>query len=180
MSDDRLKKPASQPQTEGMRSNRALEDRAVTENREISDAERLKVLSSGYLQIKLPNLPAIAGYHTCWLSTNNPGDTVAWRLQLGYQLLTPAEVPGWQHGTCASPDYAGYVGVHEMIGAKIRTDLYEKLMKHMHHDEPNSMEVGIKSQLEQIQGDAESAGGRIDLEDGMKDLGRTVAVPASW
>jgi len=180
MTDDRLKKPTTQPTTDGMRSTRALEDRAVTENREVSDEERLKVLSSGFLQIKLPSLPAISGYHTCWLSTNNPGDTVAWRQQLGYQLLTPAEVPGWKHGTCSAPEYSGYVGVNEMIGAKIRQDLFEKIMQHLHHDEPNSMEVGIRANIERIQGDAESAGGRVELEEGMKELGRTAAAPTSW
>lgn len=180
MTDERIKKPTAQASSEDPRANRAMQDRAITENRELSDEERLKILSTGFLQVKLPSLPAIQGYHTCWLSTNNPGDTVAWRLQLGYQLLTPADVPGWKHGTCATPEYVQYVGVNEMIGAKIRQDLFERIMKHMHHDEPNSMEAGIRAQIEQYQADAEKAGARIELEEDMKTFGKSQPVPASW
>jgi hypothetical protein len=177
MADDRLKKETP---TRDERAPRALQDRAVTENRQMTDDERLKVLSSGYLQIKLPNLPEIDGYHVCWLSTNNPGDTIAWRLQLGYELLTPAEVPGWQHGTCAAEQYTGYVGVNEMLGAKIRLDLWHRIMKHLHHDEPSQIESGIRSQIDAAKGEAEQLGTKILEEEGTQALGKYTPAPASW
>jgi hypothetical protein len=180
MSDDRLKKSAQPEPQNADRSSRAMQDRAVTERREISDDERLEMLKIGTAQIKLPNLPTISGYHTCWLSTNNPSDTIAWRQQMGYELLTPADVPGWVHGNCANDQYSSFVGVNEMLGAKIRVDLYNRIMQYMHHDEPHAMESGIRSQIESVQSEAATAGGRVDIEDGMKDLGKSQQAPTSW
>lgn len=180
MSDDRLKKSTAASAETAGRLSRALEDRAVTENREITDADRLKVLSSGFLQIKLPNLPEIPGYHTCWLSTNNPADTIAWRLQVGYELLKATDVPGWKHGTCATSEYSEYVGVNEMIGSKIRTDLYHKIMQHLHHDEPMATEAGIRGLIDTAKGEAESVGSRVEEEEGTQALGKHAPVPQSW
>jgi len=181
MSDDLLKKPVKAPAAaDAGRTARAMEDRPVAESRELSDDERLEIVRHGFAQNKLPNLPSIPGYHTCWLSTNNPSDTISWRQQIGYELLKPADVPGWIHGNCADERFQGYVGVNEMIGARIRTDLFNRIMTHMHHAEPNAMEAGIRSQIDSYSEDAASQGGRIDVEEGMKDLGKTTAVPASW
>lgn len=182
MSDDLLKKPvkAQTPADNAGRTARAMEDRAVTESRELSDDERLEIVRHGFAQNKLPNLPTIPGYHTCWLSTNNPSDTISWRQQIGYELLKPADVPGWIHGNCSDERFQGFVGVNEMIGARIRIDLFNRIMDHMHHSEPQAMEAGIRSQIDSYASDAESSGGRIDVEEGMKELGKTVRAPTSW
>lgn len=184
--DERLKKPSTPAKpdllTETMRDaqSRGMEDRSVTEKRELSDDERLEMVRTGFMQIKLPDLPALPGYHTCWLSSTSTTDTIAWRLQVGYELLKPEEVPGWQHGNCAEERFTGYVGVNEMVGAKIKESLYKRLMKMLHHDEPNAMEVGIKSQLDQYKGDAEEAGSKLEMSEDMEALGRNKPAPVSW
>lgn len=180
MNDQPLKKSAKPDANSADRTDRTMQDRAITENRELSDDDRVEMLRSGFLQTKLPNLPEIPGYHVCWLSTTNASDTIAWRQQIGYELLKPADVPGWIHGTCSHELFSGYVGVNEMIGAKIRKDLYDRVMRTLHHDEPAAMEAGIRRNIDGYAEDAESSGGRIEMEEGTARLGKHVEAPRSW
>jgi hypothetical protein len=71
-SDERLKKNSG----EG-REDRAMQNRAVTENREISDDDRLDMFRQQFFQAALPDLPKIPGFHVCWLTTTNPRTDLA-------------------------------------------------------------------------------------------------------
>ena len=59
--DDRLKKELGVS-----RQPRAAEDRQVTENRVISDDERLEMFRLQLYNDALPVIPDIPGYHECW------------------------------------------------------------------------------------------------------------------
>ena len=84
MNDERLKKTA-----DVSRQSRAATDRAVTENRLISDDDRVEMFRSQFFQDALPDLPKIPGYHTCWLTTTNPRDSIQMRIRLGYEPIKP-------------------------------------------------------------------------------------------
>ena len=79
MSDERLKKSAES------RTSRAMKDRAVTENRQISDDERVEMFRQQFFNSALPDLPPVPGFHLCWLTTTNPRDSIPMRLRLGYE-----------------------------------------------------------------------------------------------
>src|SRR5688572_24268195 len=85
-------------------SDRESDDRENQE-RDISDDERLELFRMAMFQNQLPSLPALPGWHLCWLTTANPRDSIQGRLRLGYQLLRPEEVPGWEHNILTSGQY---------------------------------------------------------------------------
>ena len=114
MSDERFRKSAG----EG-RESRAMRDRAVTENREISDEERVEMFRQQFFQSSLPDLPKIPGWHTCWLTTTNPRDSIQMRIRLGYQPVKPEDVPGWEYATLKTGDWVGFIGVNEMLAFKL-------------------------------------------------------------
>lgn len=99
--DERLKKSADN------RENRAMADRAVTEDREISDNERVEMFRQQFFQSALPDLPKLNGWHTCWLTTTNPRDSIQTRLRLGYQPIKPEDVPGWEYATVKTGEWNG-------------------------------------------------------------------------
>ena len=73
MTDERLKKSAGDN-----RQSRAVEDRTKTENRALSDDERVEMFRQQFFQSSLPDLPKIPGWHMCWppsLSTQPTGWT---------------------------------------------------------------------------------------------------------
>ena len=70
--DDRLKKE----QLSVSRRDRAMDDRQATENRELSDDERLEMFRMQLYNDALPNIPDIPGFHVCWLTTTNKNDTI--------------------------------------------------------------------------------------------------------
>ena len=94
MSDERIKKSTGLG-----REDRKMEDRAVSENREINEDERVAMFRQQFFQSSLPDLPKIDGYHTCWLTTTNPRDSLQGRIRLGYEPVKPEDVPGVN--TCA-------------------------------------------------------------------------------
>ena len=57
MSDERLKKSAGDNRTV-----REMEDRTKTENRELSDDERVEMFRQQFFQSSLPDLPKIPGW----------------------------------------------------------------------------------------------------------------------
>ena len=65
----------------GERADRHMQDRAVTENRELSDDERVAEFRQQYFQSALPDIPKIEGYHVCWLTTENPRDPIHARMR---------------------------------------------------------------------------------------------------
>jgi hypothetical protein len=170
--DERLKKYA-----DPARRSRAMEDRAVTESRELSDDDRVQMFRDAFYQSALPDLPPIPGYHVCWLSSTNPRDSIQGRFRLGYEPVTPDEVPGWEYATLKTGEYAGMIGVNEMIAAKLPMRLYARLMREAHHDAPQREEGRIAQTLDDMASRAKGSKSRMIEEDGMSDLRDSPAEP---
>jgi hypothetical protein len=164
-SDERLKKT----QGEG-REDRAMSDRAVTENREISDTDRLDMFRQQFFQAALPDLPKIPGYHVCWLTTTNPRDTINMRQRLGYEPVKPEDIPGWEASSIKSGEWTGFIGVNEMLAFKIPTSLYEKYMQEAHHDAPLRELEKLTDTSDFMKQQAQSSGTTLFEGDGMQDM----------
>jgi hypothetical protein len=165
MTDDaRLKK-----NTES-RENRAMTDRVVTENREISDDARVEMFRQQFFQSALPDLPPIPGWHMCWLTTTNPRDSIHVRMRLGYEPVKPEDIPGWEHVSVKTGEYAGFIGVNEMLAFKLPMSLYEKFMREAHHDAPNREEEKLTDTADFMAQQARGSNSQIVEGDGMGDL----------
>jgi len=163
--DERLKKSAGDS-----RGDRAMVDRAVTENREISDEDRLDMFRQQFFQASLPDLPKIPGYHVCWLTTTNPRDTVNMRMRLGYEAIKPEDVPGWESTSIKTGDWSGFIGVNEMLAFKLPLSLYEKYMQEAHHDAPLRELEKLTDTTEFLKQQTQTTGSRIFEGDGTQDL----------
>ena len=163
--DDRLKKELGVS-----RQSRAAEDRPVTENREISEDERLEMFRMNLYNDALPNIPDIPGYHVCWLTTTNKNDTIQMRMRLGYELIRGDDVPGMELVTQKTGEYAGCVAVNEMIAAKLPLSLYYRYMQEAHHDAPLREEDKLAETAELMREQAERSGGRLYEGDGMSEM----------
>jgi len=152
------------------RRSRAMEDRVVTENRELSDDDRVQMFRDAFYQHALPDLPEIPGFHLCWLSTTNPRDSVQARFRLGYEPVKPEEAPGWEYASIKTGEYAGLIGVNEMIAAKIPTRLYLRLMREAHHDAPLREEERMVSENDAMRDRARNSKSQLYEEDGIEDL----------
>jgi len=164
MSDERLKKSAEN------RTDRAMEDRAVSENRSLTDDERVEMFRQQMFQSALPDLPKIPGYHACWLTTTNPRDSIQVRLRLGYEPIKPEDIPGWEYVTVKTGEWAGFIGVNEMLAFKLPVSLYEKYMQEAHHDAPMREEEKLSDTAEFMQQQARASGSNLSMGDGMSDL----------
>ena len=163
--DDRLKKELGVS-----RQSRAAEDRPVTENREISEDERLEMFRMNLYNDALPNIPDIPGYHVCWLTTTNKNDTIQMRIRLGYELIRGDDVPGMDLVTQKTGEYAGCVAVNEMIAAKLPLSLYYRYMQEAHHDAPLREEDKLAETAELMREQAERSGRRLLEGDGMSEM----------
>lgn len=166
MTDERFKKPAGEN-----RVSRAMEDRAVTENREISDDERVAMFRQQFFQSSLPDLPNIPGWHTCWLTTTNPRDSIQTRIRLGYEAVKPEDVPGWEYATLKTGDWAGFIGVNEMLAFKLPLSLYEKYMREAHHDAPLREEEKLTDTAEFMEQQARASNSRLMVGEGNMEMG---------
>ena len=155
------------------RRARDAEDRTVTERRDLSDDERLDLFRNTLFNDVLPDLPDIPGYHVCWLSTTHQSDTIPRRMRLGYEPVKPTEVAGMEFATLKTGEYAGFVGVNEMVAFKLPLTLYKAFMQEAHHNEPARQVEAIEAQIDTLKGQAERDGGRIVEGDGMEELRRS-------
>jgi hypothetical protein len=169
MSDERLKKTADN------RESRAMADRAVTENREISEDERVEMFRQQFFQSALPDLPKLPGWHTCWLTTANPRDSIQMRLRLGYEPIKLEDVPGWEYATLKTGDWAGFIGVNEMLAFKLPISLYEKFMQEAHHSAPQREEDKLAETAAYLEQQAGASKSRLYKGDGMAELGQNRA-----
>lgn len=164
LEDERLRKDVGDG-----RDDRAMEARAITGNREISDAARLEIFKSKFFGESLPDLPLIPGYHLCWVSTNNSRDTPMARMRMGYEPVTAADIPGWESITVKSGEYIGFIGVNEMLAFKLPTSLYEMYMNEVHHEAPLRQTEGLIA-LNNKMSERQFAPNRHNADDGMRDL----------
>jgi hypothetical protein len=167
MSDERLKKSAGDA-----RESRAMQDRASTENRELSDDERVEMFRQQFYQSSLPDLPKLPGWHMCWLTTTNPRDSIQTRIRLGYEPVKPEDVPGWEYATLKTGDWQGFIGVNEMLAFKLPLSLYEKYMREAHHDAPLREEEKLSDTAEFMEQQARASKSRLDMGDGTSELGQ--------
>jgi hypothetical protein len=170
--DERLKKTA-----DTTRRSRAMDDRRVTESRELSDDDRVQMFRDAFYQSALPDLPEIPGYHVCWLTTTNPRDPIQGRFRLGYEPVKPEEVPGWEYASIKTGEYAGLIGVNEMIAAKLPDRLYYRIMREAHHDAPLREEERITSDMDSMEARARSAKTRMIEEEGFSGMRETPPDP---
>lgn len=146
------------------------EDRTVTERREISDDARLAAFRQQMFNDALPDLPNIPGYHVCWLTTTNPRDSIQMRTQQGYSPVQSEDVPGLEYATLKTGEYAGLIGVNEMLAFKLPLDLYQGYMQIAHHERPRHEEEKIRDAIQAMQQRAEQAGAALIEDEGITDL----------
>ena len=166
-----------------LRADRRMEDRAVTENRVLSDQERLDEFRQSFYQSALPKLPDIPGYHVCWLTTTNPRDSIPSRVRLGYEPIKAADIPGWEYASMKTGEYEGCIGVNEMVAFKLPDHLYQMYMREAHHIQPNFEE----EKLSLARQNAEEAAAQMsrkpvsfELEDGQAEIGRVIPPPSRF
>lgn len=161
--------------TSGVRADRHMQDRNVTQDRELSDDERVAEFRQQYFQSALPDIPKIEGYHVCWLTTENPRDPIHARVRLGYEPIKSHEIPGWEHAQIKTGEWEGCIGVNEMIAFKLPLELYEQYMRINHHEQPLSEEEKLSSQIRAMEAEMNAATKRgtvnLELEDGTAALG---------
>jgi hypothetical protein len=164
--DDRLKKELGDS-----RRTRGHTDRLATENRAYTEDERLEMFRMQLYNDRLPNLPDIPGYHVCWLTTANTGDTIQSRSRMGYELIRAEDVPGMDLIIQKTGDYVGCVMVNEMIAAKLPTSLYLRYMQEAHHDAPLREEEKLEDTAQLMRDQSERSGGRLIESDAMQEIG---------
>lgn len=167
--DNRLKK-SSEYDVVGRRDTRAVEDRKVTESRELSEDDRLEMFRNQLFNDALPDLPQIDGYHLCWLTTTNPRDPIHRRIQLGYEPVKPEEVPGMEYASLKTGEWQGFIGVNEMLAFKLPLSLYEAFMQEAHHNAPLREENKLAEVADMMREQAERAGSALVEGDGIQDL----------
>lgn len=168
--DERLKK--SDFDVVGRRDTRRMEDRKVTESRELTEDDRLEMFRNQLFNDALPDLPQLPGYHLCWLTTTNPRDPIHRRMQLGYEPLRPDEVPGLEYASVKTGEWAGFISVNEMLAFKLPMSLYEAFMQEAHHAAPLREEEKLTDTADMMREQAERAGTTLLEDEGWQDMRR--------
>jgi hypothetical protein len=156
------------------------DERAQTEDRQLTDDERVELFRGSMSQEVLPDLPPIPGYHVFWATTTNPRDSVPNRIRFGYELITAAELgPRWQATSVKTGEaYAGCIMVNEMIAMKIPLSLYERYMRENHHLAPAREEQKLRDTVDSIRAEAERKyKANVLPEEGTAELAREVRAP---
>jgi hypothetical protein len=167
--DSRLKKDADFDVV-NRRDTRRAQNREVTENRDVSEDDRLEMFRNQLFNDALPDLPEIPGYHLCWLTTTNPRDPIHRRMQLGYEPVKPTEVPGMEYASVKTGEWTGFIGVNEMLAFKLPLSLYEKFMQEAHHNAPLREEDKLAEVADMMREQAERAGSTMYEGDGITDM----------
>jgi hypothetical protein len=163
--DERLKKELG-----AGRQSREVEDRKVSENRNVTDDDRLEMFRAQLFNDALPDLPDMPGYHVCWLTTTNPRDPIHRRIQLGYEPIKADEVPGMEFASIKTGEWSGLIGVNEMIAFKLPMGLYQKFMQEAHHDAPLREENKLAETAEIMRQQAEGSGSTLFEGDGLQEM----------
>lgn len=151
-------------------TQRRAENREVTERRDLSDEDRINMFREQLYNDALPDLPPIPGYRTIWLTTTNSRDPIQRRLQLGYEFITPDEVPGYEYATLKTGDYAGIIGVNEMIACKLPERLWNAYMQEAHHNAPLRDEERIRDAVETMMEQAKQSKGALIVDEGFEEM----------
>lgn len=165
MRDERLKKNllAGGRESRGAESTAA---RASADEELVSAQERRKMFRSEWVQEALPTPPEIPGFHLCWLSTTNHYDPIHKRLRMGYEPVKAEEVQGFENLRVKSGENTGFISCNEMVLYKMPQDLYQSIMRELHHDAPQEEADKIRVQVENLQGARDSNGKRLGSVEG--------------
>lgn len=169
MDDMRVDRSAQKVDPRGA-EERAMIDREVEANRELTEDDRLEMFREEMFNDALPNLPEIPGYHTCWLTTTNQNDTIQRRIRLGYEPVKPEDAPGLEYMTVKSGEFAGFISINEMLAFKIPMSLYLKFMQEVHHAAPVREQEKLADTMRQIKQEAEAKGADVIEFDGNAEL----------
>jgi hypothetical protein len=160
-----------------MREGRGLRERAVTANRELTDSERLEAFRLSLFGSHLPDLPAIDGYHSCWLTTSNVQDPVHARIRIGFQLIQAEELPSFEHCKQVGGSYPGCIMVNEMIAAKIPLDLWNQYMAINHHERPMDEAGKMKRTADSANEELAGSGARVLASAGAREMAQDPGAP---
>jgi hypothetical protein len=101
-------------------------------------------------------------------------------MRMGYEPIKSSDILGWEHASLKTGEYAGMVGVNEMVAFKIPLHLYEIYMTEAHHTQPLMEE----SKLNEARILAEEAASQMarapisfELEEGQADFGQAPDAP---
>jgi hypothetical protein len=163
--DERLKKELGVG-----RQSREMVDRQVTENREVTDDDRLEMFRMQMHNDALPDLPDMPGYHVCWLTTTNSRDPIQRRMRIGYEPIKAEDVPGMEFSSIKTGEWSGVIGVNEMLAFKLPMSLYQKFMQEAHHDAPLREENKLAETAEIMRQQAEGSGSTLFEGDGLQEM----------
>jgi hypothetical protein len=74
------------------------------------------------------------------------------------------------HASIKTGEYAGMIGVNEMLAFKLPLSLYEKFMQEAHHDAPLREEDKLAEVAEMMREQAERSGGAMYEGDGLSEM----------
>jgi hypothetical protein len=152
-------------------SEREASEREQTLDAELTDEVRLELFRDLLHQSVLPDLPQMPGFHVCWLTTSNPRDSIQLRKRLGYELIRVADVPGgWDGVEVRAGDYAGVVGINEMVAARIPLRLYHAYLREAHHLAPLAEEEKLRASLDEFKDSVARRGSYVQEGDGTANL----------
>jgi len=92
-------------------------------------------------------------------------------MRLGYQPIKPEDIPGWEVTSIKTGEWAGFIGVNEMIAFKLPLELYQRYMQEAHHDAPLREEEKLVSSAEFMAQQARTQGAALIMGDGNKEMG---------
>jgi hypothetical protein len=117
------------------------------------DEDSIDDFIESFAKESLPKLPQDPSWHYCWLTTTNQRDPIHGRLRVGYVLVKLDEVPHMTGFNLMSGEFAGHVGINEMVLAKIPAKRYQKIMEVFHHKRPREEEAAIKARVQALEAD---------------------------
>lgn len=159
------------------RTERSRKERVILGDRELTDSERLTAFRMNLFNSQLPDLPAIEGWHVCWLTTTNRQDPIHGRLRVGFQLIKADDLPGFESISIKTGEFSGFVMVNEMIAAKLPMHLYQAFMKEVHYDQPLQEASKLLEDTQELQDKLKHKGVATSVGQGTLSLGYNPGVP---
>ena len=145
----------------------------------LSLEERLTMIETMWEQEILPKPPQLPGWHCCWLSTTNQTDSIHSRMRIGYRPVMASEVPGFAQYAVNGGELDGHIACNEMILFKVEEEIYQAIMRLVHHNKPLEIEVAIREQLDK-QTPKDKQGRNLVETIGFDVLGKSVRPPTSF
>ena len=119
-----------------------------------------------------------SGCHVCHIKVPEVmNDSDILRRKEQAEPVKEGDVPGWETISLKTGEYAGCIGVNEMVAFKLPMNLYEAYMREAHHVQPLAEEQKLTSVIDVIREEAAQVakrgaqGIKIEVEPGMAELG---------